>query len=408
MKNKKNTSYAILAPLGSNEELICNEIILKPFDDIILAFIKDVSDTILKDISFRKYPELIAMAFWMRISNVSRLKSDFLKLKGESLWLGRGIVFHIAPSNVDTIFVYSWFLSMLVGNINIVRISSRLNEPVKVLLDLINNIANKIEYSEFKNRFLIIQYEHNDEITGHFSSLCNVRVIWGGDETIRRIRQIRLNPTATELVFADKFSFCLIGAEAFCSSAAKDKIMNNFYNDAYWFGQNACSSPRLVVWLGEANVVEKAREEFWNLLSVIVKMKLENAPAIAVNKLVSECALAINSKGVLQMEKSDTSLINRIFINDPDDIDRENHCGGGLFYEYKIGNLEELHKIISPKDQTISVFGVDEKELRKLIYDCLPLGISRIVPVGRSLDFSSTWDGYNLLREFCREIEISI
>ena len=37
----------------------------------------------------------------------------------------RGLVFHVPPANVDTIFVYSWALSALAGNPNVVRISSR-------------------------------------------------------------------------------------------------------------------------------------------------------------------------------------------------------------------------------------------------------------------------------------------
>jgi hypothetical protein len=408
MKNRENPAYAILAPSNAYEEAFCSQKILKPFDDKTLSFINEVSDLILNDRSFRRYPELVAMAFWMRKSNIMKLKSEFEKEKGDHIWLARGKVFHIAPSNVDTIFVYSWFLSMLVGNTNIVRISSKLNEPVKILIDLINDITDQSEHSEIKDRFLIVQYEHDSAITEHFSSLCNVRVIWGGDETIRRIRQIPLNPTATELVFADKFSFSLIDAEKFISDNSKSRLIENFYNDSYWFGQNACSSPRLVVWLGKDDAIEKAREEFWGLLSDIVTGRLENAPAVAVTKLVSECAVAINSKSDLKMERSHTSLINRILISDPDDIDREHHCGGGLFYEFKIKNLEELLGIIKPKDQTVSVFGVPEDAVRKLIDDLRPDGINRIVPIGQSLNFSSVWDGYNLLREFCREIDISI
>ena len=215
MKNRTGLPYSILAPLKSDEELLEKEGVLKPFDEIVLSYINEISDFILKDLSFRKYPELVAMAFWMRKANIIKLKAEFEAERGNRLWLARGIVFHIAPSNVDTIFIYSWFLSMLVGNINIIRISSKLNEPVKVLIELINDITGKNEYEEIRHRFLIVQYEHNDQITGHFSSLCNVRVIWGGDETIRRIRQIPLNPTAIELVFADKFSFSLIDAAGF-------------------------------------------------------------------------------------------------------------------------------------------------------------------------------------------------
>jgi len=407
MSNNK-VFYNILAPVGGEEEILRRQKVLKPFDEQVTAFINALSETILKDPSFRIYPELVAMAFWMRRSNIVKLKKDFEKEKGDRLWLARGTVFHIAPSNVDTIFVYSWFLSMMIGNINVVRLSSNINEAVSILIDLINKISARDEFAEVRNRFLLVQYEHNDEITGRFSSNCDVRVIWGGDETITRIRRIPLSPTATELVFADKFSFSLIDAEAFNASGTKADLIGKFYNDAYWFGQNACSSPRLIVWLGDTGRIETARQEFWRLLSELVKKKLENASAVAVSKLVSECALAINSTGGIRMEKSDTSLINRVFIQDPSDIDRENHCGGGLFYEVFIKELSEISRIIDKKDQTISVYGVDGENLKKLLNDLRPAGINRIVPIGQALDFSAVWDGYNLLREFCREIQLSI
>lgn len=407
MSNNKPL-YDILAPIGGKEEILYGQKVLRPFDERVTAFINAISETILKDPSFRIYPELVAMAFWMRKSNIVKLKNDFEKEKGVRLWLARGTVFHIAPSNVDTIFVYSWFLSMMIGNINIVRLSSNINEAVSILIDLINKISDREEFAEVRNRFLLVQYEHNDEITGRFSSYCDIRVIWGGDETITRIRRIPLSPTATELVFADKFSFSLIDAEAFNTCGTKAELIGKFYNDAYWFGQNACSSPRLIVWLGESGKIETARQEFWRILSELVQKKLENASAVAVNKLVSECALAINSTGWIRMEKSDTSLINRVFIQDPSDIDRENHCGGGLFYEIFIKELGEISRIIDKKDQTISVYGVDGESIKKLLNDVRLAGINRIVPIGQALDFSAVWDGYNLLREFCREIQLSI
>ena len=42
------------------------------------------------------------------------------------------------------------------------------------------------------------------------------------------------------------------------------------------------------------------------------------------------------------------------------------------------------------------------------VSDNLPQGIDRIVSIGRMMDFSYVWDGHDLLREFCREINIDI
>ncbi|MFC6804089.1 acyl-CoA reductase [Deinococcus caeni] len=41
----------------------------------------------------------------------------------------RGLVFHVPPANVDTIFIYSWLMSVLAGNRNVIRLSSR--EPTR-------------------------------------------------------------------------------------------------------------------------------------------------------------------------------------------------------------------------------------------------------------------------------------
>jgi len=222
----------------------------QPFAPEIVDFVEAISSRILTDRGLDRFPELKAMAFWMRMVNILKLKEAFAASIGDRIRLARGLVFHIAPSNVDTIFIYSWFLSMLAGNSNIVRISSESSEQLEQLIGLVNDLSSESRFTEIRNRYLIIQYDHNDDITGHLSSLCDVRVIWGGDETIRRIRSILLRPTAIELVFADKFSFALIDAEAFLNSDEQNVVTDGFRRDAYTFDQNACSSPRLDVWLG--------------------------------------------------------------------------------------------------------------------------------------------------------------
>ena len=401
--------YEIIAPHGASDEALQKQNVLLPFSEVVLDFIDAVSGSILKDKTFRQYPELMAMAFWMRKANILKLKETFKKQKGDRLWLGRGTVFHIAPSNVDTIFIYSWFISMLVGNVNIVRVSSASGQQLDVLIGVINKITAREEFSDIRERFMIVRYEHNDEITSHFSSMCNVRVLWGGDETIRRIRAIPIGPTATELVFADKFSFSVIDAGAFLSYDKKDTLITSFYNDAYWFGQNACSSPRLVVWVGDDSKIDQARTTFWEMLEKKVVEKQTAYPAaIAVDKLVAECSVAMSSTGIVAIESKKTSLLNRVLLEKPEDIDRDLHCGGGLFYEMKIKDVSELAGIISPKDQTITALGLGRDELIRFIERHLPEGINRIVPIGDALDFSVIWDGYDMLREFCREIDISV
>ncbi len=402
-------NYTIIAPPNSSESELRNRKVLFPFEDAVLNFIDSLSTHILTDKQYRRYPELMAMAFWMRKPNILQLKAKFETHRSQRVWLGRGVVFHIAPSNVDTIFIYSWFLSMLVGNLNIVRLSSNTDEQLLALIHAINSIAEKPEHKPVVARFLIVQYEHNDEITAHLSSFCDVRVIWGGDETVRRMRAVPLKPTATELVFADKFSLSVLAAEPFLRHDKKDALINSFFNDAYWFGQNACSSPRLVVWLGLGDKVETARTEFWKLVEQKVKEKLGVAPpSVAVNKLVAIDSLVIQASGEARIESSQTTLLDRVMLASASDIRRDLHCGGGLFYELRIAKLDDLAEVISAKDQTVGSFGVSAEDWRNFIMTHRPEGINRVVPIGEALNFSAIWDGYDLLREFCREVDVAL
>ena len=401
--------YEILAPGGADAQALCGQTTLPPFDPTSLAFVDAVSRRILSDPSFKRLAELAALAFWMRKANIRHLENKFNDKRGDRLWTGRGVVFHIAPANVDTIFVYSWLVSLLVGNVNIVRVSSHVTEQLQHLIAVINEVAARDEFDKISRRFMIVRYEHDDEVTADLSSLCDMRVIWGGDETIRRIRSIPIGPAAVELTFSDKFSFSVIDAGKFVTSDRKDSVVSDFYNDAFFFEQRACSSPRLVVWLGERNCVAQARGTFWDLLEeTVVQKQREGVPASAVDKLVTACLVAAKSDGAVTMESTRSNFVNRLWLESPRDIDRELHSGRGLFYELQIGELEELADIITARDQTISVFGVEPERIERLIADRRPLGVSRVVPFGQALNFSAVWDGHDLLRQFCREIDITL
>jgi hypothetical protein len=297
---------------------------------------------------------------------------------------------------------------MLAGNINIIRISSRTNAQMDLILTVVNELCADRRFKEVTSRFVIVRYEHSEEITGYFSSLCDMRVIWGGDETVGAIRKIPIRPTASELTFADKFSLCVIKADTFIRDARKDEIVGNFYNDAYWFGQLACSSPRLVVWVGKDRDIEEARTIFWHMLEhKVLRKRPEIGVASAVDKLVAEYSMAILG-GTIKIEKSNTSLVNRVLLLSGKNLRRDMHCGGGLFYEIKLDTIDQLGDMITRKDQTLSILGFDRDEIIDFLSRNKPDGIDRFVSIGRSLNFSATWDGHDLLREFCREIELDI
>ena len=165
---KDNINYNLISPKNGKVDKVFASKILKPFDDIAVEFISELSKKILKDNNLKNFPELVSMAFWMRKSHILSIKNEFFDKKKDRVWLARGTAFHIAPSNVDTIFIYSWFLSLLVGNKNIIRISQSNNEQLDILIQIIDELSSKDKFKAIKDRFLIITYEQNKDIKKFF------------------------------------------------------------------------------------------------------------------------------------------------------------------------------------------------------------------------------------------------
>ena len=76
---------------------------LRPFCEEVQAFLSDVSTALLRDREARHYPDVVTFAFFCRSANLEQLRAEY----PESDRLGRGVTFHIAPSNVPVNFAYS-------------------------------------------------------------------------------------------------------------------------------------------------------------------------------------------------------------------------------------------------------------------------------------------------------------
>ena len=55
----------------------------------------------------------------------------------------------------------------------------------------------------------------------------------------------------------------------------------------------------------------------------------------------------------------------------------------------------------------MSQYGIDKEDLISFFKENKPLGIDRAVPIGNTLNFSLNWDGYDLISQMSRIIEIN-
>ena len=369
--------------------------VLRPFDENVISFLNDLSGLLRKN---REYSDVATFGFWCRKAALLKEKQKYDDIDDR---FGKGIVFHSTPSNVPVNFAFSFAAGLLAGNANIVRLPGKPFEQVNVICDAINELLadkhrNMIPYIVF------VKYPPVKEISDAFSSLCNVRVIWGGDMTVAELRQSKIPARTTEITFADRHSIAVIDADAYLSAENKDVIIQNFYNDTYFSDQNACTSPRIIFWKGSNK--SEAKDDFWGRVHELVVRKYNLAPVQSVGKLNALYSVASQKK--VTLEKSDDMFITRLNVDEIDKDLMNYKYNSGFYFEKDIEDLAEIANVCDVRCQTLTYFGVKEEEFRAFLEQVRPVGIDRIVPMGKSMDFALIWDGYDLIRQMSKRVTI--
>lgn len=372
---------------------------LKPFDNVVVEYLNDVSKIIMRDPLSKVYPDIITLAFWMRKSSVEKIKQKFV-LESNNVYLGRGIAFHVAPSNVPVNYAYSLISGLLTGNTNIVRIPSK-NYPQVAIINNALKLGLEL-HTTIKPYICLIRYERDREINDFLSAMADTRIIWGGNATIADIRESKIPPRSGEITFADRFSMAVIDSNEYMKINNKEKISRDFYNDTYLSDQNACTSPRIVIWTG--NNKEEAKELFWDNLHLLVKKKYSFQSIQGINKLTSAYLFAVSESGAKIMPRADNYIV-RVKVSEINYQIMNFKDNSGFFFEYDCDDILDLRPLCNDtKCQTIAYIGCTDMFL-PLIYTGVK-GIDRIVPIGKTMDFEFIWDGYNLYERLTRIIKI--
>ncbi|MGH2734943.1 MAG: acyl-CoA reductase [Actinomycetota bacterium] len=379
---------------------------LRPFCDEVMEFCAQLSGRLLRDPRTKGQPALVALAFWMRGAELLRLRREFDELRGGRVLAPRGLVFHVPPANVDTMFVYSWLLSLLTGNLNVMRISMRDSDAGAATRGVIADLLARPEHAAIAARTAMIRYDRDDATTARICAQSDVRVLWGGDETVRSLRAFPLPLHARDLAFPDRFSLALLDARRYLKveGAEAARLAEQFFNDAYWFDQLACSSPRLVVWRGAPEEAARAGKRFYEALAGEVEGRAYSLePATALGKFAFAHRAALDEP--VSEHDSHGNAVSVLTLSGLDDY-RRSHHGAGTFLNAAVGDLAQLERFVTRRDQTVTHWGLDEDELTELVRTLNGRGVDRWVPIGRALQFGRFWDGYDLLAEFTRNVHV--
>ena len=374
------------------------------FDESRTKFLSDLSRELLSDPSIRQYPDAATFAFWCRSSNLNKIIKNH---RTSRLRVGLGMVYHNSPSNVPVNFAFSLAFGLLSGNTNVVRLSSKESDSASIIVNVLSKLLATKKYSEIRKLISIIKFDRDDDVNKFWMSVADARVIWGGNETVSKMRTFLCKPRSREIVFPDRFSLCVINANKIVEASENDlnKLCENLFNDVYIMDQNACSSPQLFNWVGVDSIIKKAKDRFWALFSAYVIQTHSIEPIQYMDKYVDACRNVLSNDNIKSINHENNLLFN-IELSHFHEQQQEQRGYYGTIHEISIKDLNELDSVIDDRCQTLMYFGFDIKELKNFVVSNQLRGIDRIVPIGRSLDMDVIWDGYDIMGHLSRTIDI--
>ncbi len=385
---------------------------LPPFAPEILAFLGELHRRLGTHAAARHRPDLQALAFWLRPAALTRLARDFLAgLPAGTLAVPRGLVLHVPPANVDTQFVYSWVPALLAGNRNLIRLSERGTGPAtQVLLEILGGLLASPDAAALAAATAFVHYPRDDAVTAALSQAADARMLWGGDATVSSLRALPARPHTVDLTFPDRVSWAALATGPYLalSPEQRQSVADAFCNDLFWFNQQACASPRLLLWCGKAGTADDAAADFHPRVAAQAATRFpEPGPAARLDRLAGWHRAVLDLPVARVDHHGDRLTVIRLATLAPADRDTLTATGTGVLLEAEVDTLTDGLPLVTRRVQTLAHFGFGPETLAGFARALNGRGIDRLVPLGQALSFTTVWDGTDLMRALTRLVTIA-
>jgi len=388
---------ALLAKLGEARRRLA-----APFVAERLDLVAGVAETLLGPGRSTASGPAAHFAFWTRRAALGKLAATFaLRVPQNTLARPRGLVFHLPPQNVETVFLYSWALSYLAGNANVVRLPHEVSARMRAIVDL---FLERLEAAGDESQ-AFVHYPSQSELGTKISAMSDARIVWGGDAKVALFAPLPLRNGGKSIWFGDRFSFSTINGAALGDLKDGDlkALAKRLHNDVFVFDQMACSSPHALYVVGDAELHSQAVQR---LLAASALEWTMDDPAgrvgHAIGKMTAAFYAAANG-GASSVHWRDTQLTS-VVASTPSRQDMR--VGGGFISVVFVRSLAEVASFTRESDQTITYFGWERGEMESIAASHVGPGVSRWAPIGTALDFDFIWDGYDIPFELTRLVRV--
>lgn len=317
----------------------------------------------------------------------------------------RGLICHWLSGNIPILGMISIIQGLITKNANIIKISKHTKFLIPDLLQTLKKISFKnskgqvVSGKKILESIAVIYIDKNDNhAQKDFSESANVRVAWGGKESIESVINLPRKYTCDDVILGPKTSFVLIGSEFLSSDQQVEEVAKKVALDASLYEQRGCNSPHTVF-------IERGGKVNPEKFAEILARQLEKISKLYPFK---QTETADTQNIILQRTKYDmtglafypSDLQWTVLFGEKDE-GLAIPCFNRTLFVRPIKNIFEVEKYCSYQTQSIGVaLSPDRKE--KFAKMVTSRGIDRCPDVGNMLFYDTPWDGMFIMDRFVR------
>jgi len=307
----------------------------------------------------------------------------------------RGLVCHWLAGNVQILGMFALVQSIISKNVNLLKVSSR---DDGVFTDILNEFEG-VEYTTsdgytikgddlLKTISVVYFNRYADKLGEEMSKQADVRIAWGGRESVETVSGYPARYDAETVIFGPKLSYSVIAKEELSSVQEAKKLARKVSVDVSVFDQTGCASPHNL-YVEEGGTVSP--EEFIDIVGDSMrKTELQIPKPLISPEQVSQ----IHSiRGVYDFKgsvKGSETMSWTLLLDDLDEIDKPVYSR--VLFVHKVKSIFDSLKYIDENTQTIGIAAPEEKALA-FATEATKRGVMRLPLIGRMLNFEMPWDG---------------
>ncbi len=305
----------------------------------------------------------------------------------------RGIVCHWIAGNVPLLGMFSWALSALAGNLNVIRLSTRQDDFITPILSHVAELSEGGK--QMVEETVVLRFER-DNLAAHedMSNMADVRIAWGGQEAVEAIRALPCRWTCEDIVLGPRASLAVVDPALMTKGT-----LSRLVTDIVFFDQLACSSPQLLFVRGRPG--ESSFDSFFESFCAAFATQSTAIPRHPLDFAETFQIQLDRTRMLLDQGKLSRDRRTQWTVAAREQPLGSVVCANRFIQVIPASRWQDVTRHIPNNVQTIVTL-LSKQEHEQFTEEASHHGVCRFPRPGEGNNFEDPWDGVALLARLCR------